>query len=86
MAEKEPGPQGTSPVASPDIVEPEKRERVYKDFAHDDDGPSSLYFFLPFFGFAVRLRTYLQRPSLTWTLYFFSFFSFSFFLWAHAVA
>ncbi|KAF9051648.1 plasma membrane H+-transporting ATPase [Panaeolus papilionaceus] len=35
--EKEPGPQGASPAPSTENV---KKERVYKDFGHEDEGPS----------------------------------------------
>ncbi|KAF8155698.1 hypothetical protein B0H34DRAFT_659149 [Crassisporium funariophilum] len=39
-AEKEPGPKGTSPAQSSENVEPEKRQRVYKDFGHEEEGPT----------------------------------------------
>ena len=40
--EKEPGSKGTSPAPS---IEPEKRKREYKDFAHDEEGPTSEFFY-----------------------------------------
>ncbi|KAH9478259.1 ATPase 6, plasma membrane-type [Psilocybe cubensis] len=36
--EKEPGPQPPSPA--PDSAEPEKRKREYKDFGHEEEGPT----------------------------------------------
>ncbi|KAF9478977.1 plasma membrane ATPase [Pholiota conissans] len=36
--EKEPGPKGSSPAQS--TVEPEKKKREYKEFTHDEEGPS----------------------------------------------
>ncbi|PPQ88780.1 hypothetical protein CVT25_010466 [Psilocybe cyanescens] len=36
--EKEPGPQAPSP--SPQDAEPEKRKREYKDFGHEEEGPT----------------------------------------------
>ncbi|KAL0579322.1 hypothetical protein V5O48_002655 [Marasmius crinis-equi] len=39
--EKEPGPQGESPVnTTPVASEPEKKKREYKDFEHDNEGPT----------------------------------------------
>ena len=57
--EKEPGSKGTSPSPS---VEPEKRKREYKDFAHDEDGPTSSYFFFPFF-FVLVTDAHIRRGS-----------------------
>jgi hypothetical protein len=42
----------------PEKEDVEKKKRVYKDFAHEKDGPSSLYLFL--LGFGV-IDIYLQR-------------------------
>ncbi|KDR79899.1 hypothetical protein GALMADRAFT_242014 [Galerina marginata CBS 339.88] len=38
--EKEPGPKGDSPPPSQAGVEPEKRKREYKDFGHEQEGPT----------------------------------------------
>lgn len=44
--EKEPGPQeptATPPPGTP--VEPEKKKREYKDFGHEQEGPTREYLF-----------------------------------------
>ncbi|KAK1226240.1 hypothetical protein PQX77_010822 [Marasmius sp. AFHP31] len=38
--EKEPGPQGDSPVNPTPVAEPEKKKREYKDFEHDNEAPT----------------------------------------------
>ncbi|KAF8954772.1 hypothetical protein BDZ97DRAFT_1970423 [Flammula alnicola] len=42
--EKVPGPEGPSPAPSHDEVEPEKKKREYKDFGHEQEGPTSWFF------------------------------------------
>ena len=44
--EKEAGSKGPSPAPS---IEPEKRKREYKDFGHDEEGPTSPYLFFSLF-------------------------------------
>lgn len=38
--EKEPGPQGSSP----EVEEPEKRKREYKEFGHDEVKATRMFF------------------------------------------
>lgn len=35
--EKEPGPQGETPVETPDVAPEEKKKREYKDFGHEEE-------------------------------------------------
>lgn len=44
--EKVPGPKADSPAQSTENVDPEKRKREYKDFGHEQEGPSSTFVFL----------------------------------------
>ncbi|KAJ3496170.1 hypothetical protein NLJ89_g10522 [Agrocybe chaxingu] len=40
--EKEPGPKGASPAPSSDGLQEEKKKREYKDFGHDEEGPTKV--------------------------------------------
>jgi H+-transporting ATPase len=42
--EKEPGPQGESPVETPSVIVPEeKKKREYKDFGHEEEKPTRMF-------------------------------------------